>query len=187
MNGGLRLSVNLATRPLQNRRLFRTVIGILVVLFLLLGGGAGALLFRSTVRRQADDKAAADLELRIQASGKERAEKTGHSGAMKKKNAELVSEVNGVIARKNFSWVDFFSRLEQAMPPNCSIASVNPLQLSGTSLQVTMKVITPGLPDLLTLIENLAAGKFEDVTMRDELTGGGRLITEIGFVYDGSH
>jgi hypothetical protein len=187
MNGSLRLPINLATRPLKNRRLFRTAVGVLIVLFLVLGGGAGALLLRSSVRRQADDKAAADLELHIQAVGKERAEKTGQSEAMKKRDSDLVSEVNGVIARKNFSWVDFFSRLEQALPPQCLIAAVNPLPLSGTSLHVAMKVITPDLSELLVLIENLTARKFKDVTMRNELTGGGRLISEIGFVYDGSH
>lgn len=186
MNGGLRLPVNLATRPLRNRRLFRSAVGIPVVLFLLLGGGAGALLLRSTARRQADNKTAAELELRIQASGKERAEKSGLSEAMRKMNADLVSEVNGVIVRKNFSWVDFFSRLEQALPPNCSIVAVSPLQITGATLQVTMKVITPGLPGLLTLIENLTARKFKDVILRDELSGGGRLISEIGFAYDGT-
>ncbi len=99
----------------------------------------------------------------------------------------LVAEVNAAIARKNFSWVDFFARLESALPADCSIAEINPLELSGTRLQVTMKVITPGLPGFSTLIENLAAQKFSAVTMRSETAGGGRLITQIGFVYDGSH
>jgi len=185
MNGSLRLPVNLATRPLRNRRLFRTVAGFLIVLFLLLSGAAGAFLLRSDARRRADDRTAADLDLRISAAGKERGEKTGQSVAMEKRDSVFIAEINGVIARKNFSWVDLFVRLEKALPPNCVIASLNPLQLSGTSLPVTMKVLTPGLPALLALIQNLTDAKFANVTIRNELTGGGRLIGEIGFVYDG--
>ncbi|HQF99261.1 MAG TPA: hypothetical protein PLX98_12765, partial [Candidatus Aminicenantes bacterium] len=98
----------------------------------------------------------------------------------------LVDVVNGVIVRKNFSWVGFFSRLEQALPPQCSVVSLSPLQLTETGLRVNMKVITPGLPGLLVLIENLTARGFKDVVLRDELIGGGRLICEIGFEYDGT-
>jgi hypothetical protein len=187
MNGYLRLPLNLATRPLRNRRLFRTVVGGLIVLFLAAGGAASYFLVRSVTQRKADADVSADLELRIQAAGKERAEKAVLSEALKIRNDKLVAEVNAAIARKNFGWVDFFARLESALPPDCSIAEINPLELSGAGLQVTMKVITPGLPGLLTLIENLAAQKFSAVTMRSETAGGGRLITQIGFVYDGSH
>ncbi|HPH44640.1 MAG TPA: hypothetical protein PL086_09305, partial [Candidatus Aminicenantes bacterium] len=111
MNGGLRLPINLATRPLRNRRLFRAAVGIPVVLFLLFGGGAGVLLLHSTARLRADERTRAELERRIQAAGRERAEKTGQSQTMRKQDAELVDVVNGVIVRKNFSWVGFFSRL----------------------------------------------------------------------------
>lgn len=187
MNGGLRLSVNLATRPLESRRLYRAVLGTLIALFLVFGGGAGAFFIHSTIQGKTDERAAADFELRIQAADKERSEKAGQSEAMRLKNADLVAEVNGVIARKNFSWVNFFSRLEEALPPGCSIAAFNPLQMTGTNLQVSLKVLTPGLPELLILIENLSARKFQNVTMKNETTGGGRLISEIGFLYDGSH
>ena len=186
MNSGLRLPLNLATRPLRNRRLYRAVLGGLIALFLIVGGIASFLLLRATSQQRADSQASARLELSIQKADKERAEKTGLGEALRKRNVELVAQVNGVIDRKNFSWVDFFSRLETALPPDCSIAAVNPLELSGTSLFVTLKVITPGLPGLLTLIENLAGQKFKSVSMRSETAGGGRLISEIGFVYDGS-
>ena len=186
MNGGLRLPINLASRPLRNRRLFRAAVGIPVILFLLFGGAAGALLLHSTARRRADERTQAELERRIQAAGRERAEKTGQSQTMRKQDAELVDVVNGVIVRKNFSWVGFFSRLEQALPPQCSVVSLSPLQLTETGLRVNMKVITPGLPGLLVLIENRTARGFKDVVLRDELIGGGRLICEIGFEYDGT-
>ncbi len=187
MNGGLRLPVNLATRPIRNRRLFRAVCGSLIGLFLLFGGGAGFLLVHSAARSRSDEKASAKLERLIQDADREHGEKAGQSAALKKKYAELVAGINDVIARKNFSWVDFFSRLESALPPHASIGSINSLELSGTSLRVTMKILSPGLPGLLNFVEKLAAEKFTDVTMRSETTGGGHLISEIGFVYDGSH
>lgn len=186
MNGGLRLPLNLATRPLRNRRLYRAVLGGLIVLFLLVGGAASFFLLRAVSQERADSLTSARLELSIQKADRERADKAGRGEALRKRNVDFISQVNGVIARKNFSWVDFFSRLENALPPDCSIAAVNPLELSGTTLSVTMKVITPGVPGLLTLIENLAGQKFKSVTMRSEVAGGGRLISEIGFVYDGS-
>ncbi|MBN1939372.1 MAG: hypothetical protein JW843_07290 [Candidatus Aminicenantes bacterium] len=186
MNGPLRLPLNLATRPLRNRRLFRTVAGCLVVLFLLSGGAAAYFLVRSAGRAKADARVSADLELRIQAAGKERAEKEGLAKESIKQNSVLAAEVNTAIARKNFSWVEFFALLEEALPPDCSLAAVNALELSGPGLHVSMRVITPDLPRLLTLIENLSSRRFYGVTMKNETAGGGRLISEIGFDYDGS-
>jgi hypothetical protein len=187
MNGGLRLPINLASRPIRNRRLYRVVCGVLIALFLVLGGGAGYILVRSTLRARADEKAAADLEQRIQVVDRERGQKTVLGTALRKKNADLVAGINEAIARKNFSWVDFFSRLEHALPPRALIGSINPLELTGTQLRVVLKVTSPGLPGLLLLVENLNKAKFKDVTVRNETTGGGRLISEVGFVYDGSH
>jgi hypothetical protein len=185
MNGDPRPRLNLATHPLLNRRLYRTAFGGLVVLFLVLGGWAGRLWVKSAAQSRADEKTAAELELRIQAAEKDRAEKTIQTEVMKKKNGDLFTEVNAVIDRKNFSWVDFFARIEEALPPNCSITSMNPLQLSGTRVQAAFKVVTPGLSAVLKLIENLSARKFKDISMTKELSGGGRLICEIGLVYDG--
>jgi hypothetical protein len=185
MNGDPRPRLNLASNPLRNRRLYRSAFGGLVVLFLLLGGGAGRMWIKSAAQSRADEKTAAELELRIQAAEKDRAEKTIQTEAMKKKNGDLFTEVNAVIDRKNFSWVDFFARIEEALPPNCSITSMSPLQLSGTRLQATFKVVTPGLAAVLTLIENLSARNFKNVSMTNEMSGGGRLICDIGLVYDG--
>lgn len=186
MNGTLRLPLNLATRPLQNRRLFRTIVGGLIVLFLLAGGAAAVLLVRSIGQRKADAAVSTDLELRIQAADKERADKDRLGDGLKRDNALFVAEINTAIARKNFSWVDFFSRLESALPPDCQIVEINPLELSGTAIRVAMKVATPDVSGLLKLIENLAAEKFSGISMRSETTGGGRKISEIGFVYEGS-
>jgi len=185
MISDLRPRLNLASHPLRNRRLYRTAFGGLVIFFLLLGGGAGRLWIRSAAQSRADEKMAAELELKIQAADKDRAEKANQSEAMKKKNGDLFTEVNGVINRKNFSWVDFFARIEEALPPNCSITSIKPLQLSGTRLQASFKVLTPGLPALLKLLENLDARNFKNVSMTNEISGGGRLICEIGLIYDG--
>jgi len=187
MNGSLRLPLNLATRPSRNRRLFRAVVGALTVLFLLLGGASALLLIRATHQRRDDLKASGELEIRIQQIDRERNQKNDLGKALENRDSNLVAEVNGAIARKNFSWVDFFSRLEKALPPDCLIAEINSLEMTGTSLRVVIKVATPGVPGLLTLIENLAAEKFLGVTMRNETAGGGRLISEIGFVYEGSH
>ncbi|MHB8054151.1 MAG: hypothetical protein ACYDH3_02755, partial [Candidatus Aminicenantales bacterium] len=171
----------------RNRRFYRVISGALNALFHLFGGGAGLLLVTSTLRARADGKVSADLERRIQEADRERSEKGLLNADLKKKNADLVAGINEAIARKNFSWVDFFSRLESALPPRASITSINPLEVSGTRLRVAMKIISPGLPGLLLMVENLAAGKFEEVTVRNETIGGGRLISEIGFVYVGSH
>ena len=186
MSNGIRLPVNLASRPLRNHRLFRAILAGLVVVFLLLGGVAASFLIRASVRRSADIQASADLERRTQAADRERLAKDNEAEALAKRDNDVVTHVNTAIARKNVSWVNFFSRLENALPPDCSIAELSPLELSGTSIRVTMTVITPGLPGLLTLIQNLADQKFAEVTMRSETTGGGRLITVIGCVYEGS-
>lgn len=187
MNGFLRLPVNLATRPVRNRRLYRAACAALIVLFLVFGGGAGYLLVHSTLRARRDARVSAELERRMQAVDRERGQKTALGTSLRKKDTDLVAGVNAAIARKNFSWVDFFSRLEDALPPRSLIASINPLELAGTRLRIVLKIVSPGLPGLLLMVENLNKAGFKDVTVRNETAGGGRLISEIGFVYDGSH
>jgi len=187
MNGNLRLPLNLASRPIRNRRLFRVICGALIALFIVFGGWAGYLLINSTLQARRDERASADMERRIQVLDRERGQKTALTTALRKKDAEIVGGINEAIARKNFSWVGFFARLESALPSRASIASFNPLELTGTRLRVVMKLASPGLPGLLLLVENLNKAGFTDVTVRNETTGGGRLISEVGFVYDGSH
>ena len=187
MNGAPRLPINLASRPIRNRRLFHALCGVMIALFLVFGGGAGYLLVHSTLRARRDERASAEIERRIQVIDRERGQKTALEASLKKKDAELVARINEVIARKNFSWVDFFSRLENALPPRAQVESFNSLELTGTRLRVLMKLSSPGLPGLLLFVENLNKADFQDVTVRNETTGGGRLISEVGFVYDGSH
>lgn len=187
MNGGLRLPVNLASRPIRNRRLFRVICGALIALFVVFGGWAGYLLVNSTLHARRDERASADMERRIQVLDRERAQKTALTTSLRKKDAEIIGGLNEAIARKNFSWVDFFSRLESVLPPRASIVSFNPLELTGTRLRVVMKIGSPGLHGLLLLVENLNKSGFTDVTVRNETAGGGRLISEVGFVYDGPH
>jgi len=186
MNGDPRMQINLATQPLRNRRFYRTVLGGLIVLFLVFGGGAGYLLVHSTFQSRADNKISAELELRIQAANKEQGEKVSQTGTMKKNDKDFVAGVNTVILRKNFSWVDFFARLEEALPPNCSITSINPLTMMETNLSASFKVVTPGSPEFNAFIINLITQKFKNISIRNEISGGGRFICEIGLVYDGS-
>jgi len=184
MNGWKRPAINLATHPLRNQRFFTSLIAALSIVFAALAGPAGFVLVRSSIQRHADDAVAADLEGRAAAADRERHDQTVRADSLSKANVEIVAHVNAAINRKRFSLVEFFSRLEEALPPGCEIAGAAPLQPGEDRLEARLTVIVPGLQNLLALINKLHDLGFKSIRFENETQVGGRLICDIGFVYE---
>jgi hypothetical protein len=184
MNGGKRPYVNLASQPLRNRRFYTAVLAALVGLFLLVAVPSGLWLLRASSKTSVAREATAAADAAMYAADRERSDLARRAEALQAKDRELVSQVNAVIARKRFSFVEFFSLLEDALPAGSYITSQSPLSAAEGRIETRFKVVTGGLADLMGLMTKLEALKFKNLTIFDETPLGGRLIAEIGLTYE---
>jgi Tfp pilus assembly protein PilN len=184
MNGPA-LNLNLATRPLRNRRLYaaavRTLAGLLVVLAALgafvvvkYGGETSRLKKAMAVTARTRDKAALD-ERRLRAD----------IGREEKLSRDRVDLVNSIIRKKMFSWTGFLADLEEALPGPSYITALTPSITAGGVISVQMRVTSRSQDDLLAFITALMAHGFRDPKVggvqKDEAS---RLISEITATYE---
>jgi hypothetical protein len=100
-------------------------------------------------------------------------------------NQAKIDFINSLINRKSFSWIDFLSDLESALPARCYIVSMAPSPLGELGMEVRVRVASPTLDDLLQLVTQLLKQGFENVLIRsEELIDNGLLISEVSFNYE---
>ena len=120
------LNLNLATRPLRNRRLYNAAIRVLAGLIVVLaglavfavvkyGGEASRIKTASAATRQVQNDAS--LEQKRLDADIDREEKLSRA---------RIELVNGIILRKTFSWAGLLSELEQALPGPSYITGLSP-------------------------------------------------------------
>jgi len=100
-------------------------------------------------------------------------------------NQSKIDFINGLIYRKSFSWIDFLSDLESALPARCYIMSLAPSPRGELGMEVRIRVASPTLEDLLKLYSQLVKLEFENVLIRsEEQADNGLLISEVSFIYE---
>ena len=176
--------VNLASRPLRNRRFLLAVLAGLVAVFVLVALAGGLSLRKS---RRLETAARTDLD-RIrqlaESARKERDAWSAEAADLARKLKDTVEAVNGIIQRKSFSLVDVFSRLEDALPAGSYVAGISPVEPAAGRLDLRFRVVSPGLPELLTLIQKLGSLGFKNISVKNEATVDGRLVSEITFSHE---
>jgi len=185
MNNGSALNLNLATKPLRNRRLYgtavRALVGLLAVLaalavfaFLKYGGEASRLKATRTENTRLQSEAARE-EKRLAADIKE-AERT---------SLARVDLVNGIILKKTFSWTGLLAELENALPGPSFITSLSPNFTSSGGVTMNMRVTSRSLEDVLAFINNLTARGFKNIQVfGDRRSEDGRILTEMSLTYE---
>ncbi|MBM3292954.1 MAG: hypothetical protein FJY82_00355 [Candidatus Aminicenantes bacterium] len=187
MNGRPRPHINLASRPVRNRRFYFAALGGMMAVFVLAAAVLGLWLVRASSRASADAKAAAAASLRSSDTERERLDFVGRADALQRRERDLVAQVNQAIARKRFSYVEFFALLEEALPARCYIAALTPVSAPEGRIENRLRVVTAGLEDLMGLMTRLENLKFKNVMMKGEIQVGGELVAEIGLVYEKAH
>ncbi|HDT14305.1 MAG TPA: hypothetical protein ENO03_08125 [Candidatus Aminicenantes bacterium] len=179
------LNLNLASRPLRNRRLFRAaawalvaafvcLAGLAVFVFLKYGGEASRLRASMAETRQIQAEAARE-ERRLRADI-DREEKL--SGAR-------VDLVNAIIRKKTFSWTGLLSELERALPDASYITSLSPAFASGGGVALQMRVSSRTMDDITAFITALNAQDFEGIQLSGEQRDrDGRYLMEIRATYE---
>jgi Tfp pilus assembly protein PilN len=179
------LNLNLATRPLRNRRLYNAAVRVLAGLIVVLaglavfavvryGGGASRIRTASAGTRQVQNDAS--LEQKRLAADIDREEKLSRA---------RIELVNGIILRKTFSWVGLLSELEQALPGPSYITGLSPSFTSTGAVALQMRVSSRGLDDLTAFITALTARGFKDIKVGGEQKdAAGRLLSEFSTTYE---
>lgn len=179
------LNLNLATRPLRNRRLFRAasralvailaVLAVLAALTVLKYGGEGSRLKSAmTETKRIGDQAAGESR-RLKADV-DREEKLSRA---------RVNLINGIIQRKTFSWTGLLSELEKALPGPSYLTALSPSFASNGAMDLQMRVTSRSLEDLMAFITNLHGQGFKNIrTGSEQRSLEGRLIVEISATYE---
>jgi len=179
------LNVNLASQPLRNRRFFFACVIVLTAAFLVVSYLAGSQFIK--YRRQ-EGTAGRGLARIAQLRETAQREKAGWAGKIQDlsgKHKEKIDLINTLILKKSFSWVEFFSLLEQALPASSYITGgIAPEQISAGKLVVHFKVVTQNFPEVQELVQNLYSLKFQNVLVINETKIEGRMVSEISAGYE---
>lgn len=179
------LELNLATRPVRNRRAFRLLGGVMALILLASIGLVaytlltyGASISQLRAQRTEMENSARNVQ-------RERSRYEAEVEKVEKVLAPRVNLVNSIILRKSFSWTGLFSELEAALPDSSYFTVLSPEFRGERSLGLRLRVVSSGLNDLITLIDNLSEKGFTGIQVSDESRSvEGRLITEISLTYD---
>jgi Tfp pilus assembly protein PilN len=187
MRNNRTIRINLASEPLQNKRLFRALLALLLVLVVGVGFVAGWSFVRQQVRSRRLAVEAAGLERSMESARFESSRFHTRALDLSKKEKAQVDFMNDLILRKSFSWVGLLSRLEEALPASGAVTSLNPAFSGGSKAEVTMTAVFQSLNDLLTFFQNLNARGFSSIRLISEGKNGyGQLESEITVVYEGT-
>jgi hypothetical protein len=184
MTGWKKLNLNLASHPLRNRRFFFAGAGVLTVALVVVAFSAGS--YFSKYKGQADTagRELARLVLVRETAQKEKVNWTNRVLDLSNSAQNKVDLINNLIRRKSFSWVEFFSLLEEALPASSYIASLSPEQTSAGKIDVRFKVVTQNLDELVELVRKLYALDFKQVSVINETKIEGQMLSEISAVYE---
>lgn len=180
-----RLSLNLATRPLRNRRLFAFLGGVLGLAFLATALLAVLLFLRFTLKKNEVQAALRKSDEAVKASQSEQKRLGNQIKEAGRKDQDIVDAINSIILRKSFSWTDFLSKLEDALPGPSYILSLAPSLVEDTRIQFRFRVVSQNLEGLLALINKLQELKFTQTRVEtEEKNERGQLTSEISVTYE---
>lgn len=184
MNGPL-LNLNLATRPLRNRRLYLAASRVLAGLFVVLAGlalfavvkyGGQASRLKASMAQTTRTQAEAAREEKRLSADISREEKLSRA---------RVDLVNSIILRKMFSWTGLLSDLEAALPGPSYITALSPSFTQGGAVALEMSVTSRSLADLEAFITALNARGFKNIKVGGEQRSeDGRVLTPISTTYE---
>lgn len=182
-----KLDINLAGRPLRNRRFFwafLAVLGLLAVLFLGLGLGS----FLRAKSQQAYALSEYDrLDAVIKKEERSRVQQESEIKTLTVRTKDRVDLINGAIMKKAFRWTEFFTMLEGALPATSYISSMAPVSAVEGRFEIKFKVVSRTMGDLLQLTQNLLGVTGRPPFVLNETRSGGQFVSEITLTYEKPH
>ncbi|MFB0565580.1 MAG: hypothetical protein ACETWK_07875 [Candidatus Aminicenantaceae bacterium] len=185
MNSNRKLSVNLASNPLQNRRFYYLLTGFTGIILILVVIVAINIFINYRLKNRDVKESIANTEQKIRIAQRKEREFTDSITEAAKRYKGQVDLINGIILRKSFSWVKVFTNLEKSLPDSSYIVSLSPNLISDSIMEMRFKVVSQNLNDLLRFINNLKALKFNKIRVESENRDErGLLLSEISLSYE---
>ena len=182
---GTALDLNLATRPLRNRRMYAAAVRALAGLLIVLAGLAAfvVLKYGGETSKLKASKAEAS-RVRAEAQREEKDKKADITRA-EKLSRTRVDLVNGIIQRKMFSWTGLLTELDKSLPGPSYLTALTPSLTSDGTIALNMRVTSRSMSDLTSFITALYAHGFTNVRVGGEQrSDDGRLLSEITATYE---
>jgi len=156
----MRLDINLATHPYEDAREFwarwGTGVGLLVLATLLLVGWT----VRSWMNAGRDRHNITQLQQQIAERDHERVEaQTYLDMAANRSTRDQSQFLNALIQRKAFSWTRVFEELEQVMPPNLHVVSLQPEFTEQSEMKLDMRVVGETRGAVIELVHRMEGSK----------------------------
>lgn len=179
------LNLNLATRPLRNRRLFLTAVRVLAAFVILLVGLAAFVVLKYGGEASRLKSAIAETKLVQAAAQREQKRLAADIDREEKLSRARVDLVNGIIGKKMFSWTGLLSDLERALPGPSYITFLSPSFTPAGAVALQMRVTSRSLEDLMAFITSMTARGFKNIEVGGETRSEeGRLLAEITATYE---
>jgi uncharacterized membrane protein YciS (DUF1049 family) len=180
-----KITLNLATSPLRNKRLF-FFLASCVGLGLLLAALLTAIFFlRFNLKKRTLKASLTRVEEAILTNQREGKRLSVKNRDADKKDKEKVDLINSIILKKSFSWTELLSKLEECLPDSSYILSLAPTLVEDSRVQFRFKVVSQSLDDLLKLVNNLQTQKFGPPRVEsEERNERGQLTSEIYVSYE---
>jgi type IV pilus assembly protein PilN len=166
----MRIDLNLATRPYQDVRSFYARWGMIVAVTALAAAALwGLAIYRYNTTRDVREKVGqAKTELKRLEEQRKKAEQlmAQPENAPTKQRSEFL---NGLIARKAFSWTQIFTDLEGIMPARVQVTALAPEVTKENQLQLRMKLSSTSRDAVLELVRKMeASDRFRQAQVRSE-------------------
>lgn len=179
------IELNLAARPVRNRRLYVFLSGLLLAVT------AAAIILAAFFTLQYSGRIGslksrlAGMEGRIATAEREERQLSIKTREAARRHQDNVDLVNTLIARKAFCWTDFLSRLEEAMPASSYVLALDQQKGPGEKSRFRFRLASRSLEDLLVLITNLQSRRFSQIRVEsEEKNAQGQLVYEITVSYE---
>jgi hypothetical protein len=179
------INLNLASHPWRNKRLFYLVLSIVVVSLLVVSFFAGKIFIRYKSDAQRAKSSIRQTDKLIRDTQRNEKSLSSRINEAVKSNKSQVDMVNSIILKKSFSWIEFFADLEKSLPDSSYIVSLAPTLTEDSEIILRLRVACISVDDLLKLIDNFGAMKFDEIQIEGEtLSERGLLISEISLRYE---
>jgi Tfp pilus assembly protein PilN len=164
---GWNLKINLASQPRRNRRLYRLLFfGLTILLIVIMAGLVIFNLERVFEFRELNqsNKVLKDKKENLTLENRQLSQEVDN---LRRRYQLPVDEINSILERKAFSWVLFFSCLEEALPARGYLTTLTPSS-STSSREFRMKLILASREELGKLITNLKTQGFKEIRVLTE-------------------
>ncbi len=179
----MRVEINLATQPYEDVRRFLTTWGLVVGAVGLFTLGLLAYAVQGWARSAPVRSEMAQLRSQIAALESER--KAAEALAGQAQNREVRDQsrfVNGLIARKSFSWTKALATLEQIVPARVQVVSIRPELNSQQQLELRMVVAAGSRGHALELVRRMEESeRFRNAQVSTESTETQGGVTDVEF------